>query len=89
LTYPPSLLPHPSLHIPPLLPPSTLLSSPSITQYMGFGLSGSNTTTSMDGADVTIAWLGETGPMAVDYHLRSRNRAQVSYSTANMPPARD
>ena len=33
----------------------------------------------MDGADVTIAWTDDSeGPRAVDYHLRSGNRVQVS-----------
>ena len=40
---------------------------------MGFGLSGSTTLTSMDGADVTIAWVDNSrGANAMDYHLRYR-----------------
>ena len=47
---------------------------------MGFGLSGSPTRTSMDGADVTIAWVDNSrGANALDYHLESRNRVQVCY----------
>ena len=45
---------------------------------MGFGLSGSPTRTSMDGADVTIAWVDNSrGANALDYHLESGNRVQV------------
>lgn len=37
---------------------------------MGFGLSGSTTSTLMQGADVTIAYVDENeGPVAVDYFL--------------------
>ena len=37
---------------------------------MGFGLSGSTSSTLMFGADPTIAWVDETdGPQAVDYYL--------------------
>lgn len=47
-----------------------LLSSTSTNQYMGFGLSGSTSSTLMFGADPTIAWVDETdGPQAVDYYL--------------------
>lgn len=46
-----------------------------VPQYMGFGLSGSSTATSMDNADVTITWIGNNGqPNAVDYFLRSRTQ---------------
>ena len=45
---------------------------------MGFGLSGSNGTTAMIGADVTIAWLDNNlgVPNAIDYYLTAR--VQVS-----------
>ena len=47
-----------------------LLSSTSTNQYMGFGLSGSTSSTLMVGADPTIVWVDETdGPQAVDYYL--------------------
>ena len=47
-----------------------LLPSTSTNQYMGFGLSGSTSSTLMFGADPTIAWVDETeGPRAVDYYL--------------------
>ena len=37
---------------------------------MGFGLSGSASSTQMFGADPTITWVDETdGPQAVDYYL--------------------
>ena len=46
------------------------LSSTSTNQYMGFGLSGSTSSTLMFEADPTIAWVDETdGPQAVDYYL--------------------
>ena len=42
----------------------------STNQYMGFGLSGSTSTTQMVGADPTIAWVDPVdGPQAVDYYL--------------------
>ncbi len=49
---------------------------------MGFGLSGSETRTLMDGSDVTIAWIDNSlGPMAQDYHLRRNERTQVNIHT--------
>ena len=46
---------------------------------MAFGISGSNSSTLMDGADVTVVWFhGSMGPRAQDYHLRRNNRVQVS-----------
>ena len=62
--------------------PSDLTFIPhSVPQYMGFGLSGSNSFTNMEGADVTISWIdNDEGPMADDYHLRVGNRVQVSES---------
>ena len=54
---------------------------------MGFGLSGSTSSTQMFGADPTIAWVDETdGPHAVDYYLsayspvRIRNKLKSQYS---------
>ena len=42
----------------------------STNQYMGFGLSGSASSTQMFGADPTITWVDETdGPQAIDYYL--------------------
>ena len=42
----------------------------STTQYLGFGLSGSDTQTLMLGADATIAWVDENGmAQAQDYYL--------------------
>ena len=46
---------------------------------MAFGLSGSESFTLMDGADVTVSWVDNAeGPIAQDYHLRSQERVQVS-----------
>ena len=51
----------------------------SVPQYMAFGLSGSNSSTLMDGADVTVVWFQSSlVPRAQDYHLRRNNRVQVS-----------
>ena len=46
----------------------------SINDYMGFGISGRDSSTYMVGADATIAWLDKTTgrPDAVDYHLAGR-----------------
>ena len=42
----------------------------STIQYLGFGLSGSNSATSMFRADATIAWVDENGiGQAQDYYL--------------------
>ncbi len=47
---------------------------------MGFGISGSDSFTSMDGADPVIAWIDESqGPMAVDYHLSGRFQVIAVY----------
>lgn len=49
---------------------------------MAFGLSGSDSFTFMEGADVTVAWVdANTGPMAQDYHLRVGERTQVRIKT--------
>ena len=46
------------------------VSSCSVDQYMGFGVSGSDSSTSMFGADPTITWVDTSSqPNAVDYHL--------------------
>lgn len=40
--------------------------------YMAFGLSGSESTYSMIGADVVVAdWMDGQQPRAIDYHLTS------------------
>ena len=42
-------------------------------EYMAFGLSGSETGTSMVGGDVTVAWIGENDiAIAEDYLLKAR-----------------
>ncbi len=62
---------------------SLLISFPSpdfssLAQYMAFGLSGSESFTFMEGADVTVAWVdNDRGAMAQDYHLRAGERTQV------------
>jgi hypothetical protein len=49
----------------------------STPQYLGFGLSGSDTQTLMLGADATIAWVDENGmAQAQDYFLE--NYVQVT-----------
>ncbi|XP_071792930.1 protein Skeletor, isoforms B/C-like isoform X1 [Asterias amurensis] len=42
--------------------------------YMAFGLSGSDTSTLMEGSDVTVAWMdeGSMSPMVADYNLQSK-----------------
>ena len=44
-------------------------------QYMGFGLSGSDSSTEMVGSDATIAWIDSTTgtPNAQDYYLTARS----------------
>ncbi len=53
----------------------------STIQYMGFGLSGSNSSTFMVGADATIAWVDnlEGTPNAEDYHLSGRFQVLCVY----------
>ena len=50
----------------------------SLNQYMAFGLSGSNASTAMVGADATVAWVdnADGSPNAVDYFITAR--VQVS-----------
>ena len=47
-----------------------------IDQYMAFGISGSNTSTNMVGADVVVTWINNDGPRAVDYYLIDRQQVQ-------------
>jgi len=49
---------------------------------MAFGISGSNTSTSMVGADVVVTWINSDGPSAIDYYLTGR--VQVLYYTHKM-----
>ena len=48
-----------------------------IDQYMAFGISGSNTSTNMVGADVVVTWINDDGPSAVDYYLTSRQQVKL------------
>ena len=41
---------------------------------MAFGISGSNTSTDMVGADVVVTWVNSNGPRAVDYYLTERQQ---------------
>ena len=41
---------------------------------MAFGISGSNTSTNMVGADVVVTWINNDGPSAVDYYLSGRQQ---------------
>ena len=45
-----------------------------IDQYMAFGISGSNTSTDMVGADVVVTWINDDGPSAIDYYLTERQQ---------------
>ena len=51
-----------------------LLCSFPTDQYMAFGISGSNTSTFMVGADVVVAWVDNGVANAVDYYLTSRQQ---------------
>ena len=51
---------------------------PNIDQYMAFGISGSNTSTNMVGADVVVTWINDDGPNAIDYYLTSRQQVKLS-----------
>ena len=45
---------------------------------MGFGLSGSTSSTLMFGADPTITWVGTNSqPNAVDYHLSGYSQVEL------------
>ena len=50
---------------------------------MSFGISGSNTSTFMVGADVVVAWVDNGVANAVDYYLTSRQ--QVIIITLQIP----
>ena len=45
-----------------------------IDQYMAFGISGSNTSTDMVGADVIVVWVKDGVANAVDYLLTARQQ---------------
>ena len=49
-----------------------------IDQYMAFGISGSNTSTNMVGADVVVTWINNIGPSAVDYYLTNRQQVSIT-----------
>ena len=44
---------------------------------MAFGISGSNTSTNMVGADVVVTWINDDGPSAVDYYLTDRQQVAI------------
>ncbi len=53
--------------------------------YMGFGVSGSSSSTRMLGADATIAWVDiDDGPQAVDYHLSGLTQV-IMHAYIKMP----
>ncbi len=55
--------------------------SSSVDQYMGFGLSGSDSATLMFGADATITWVDTMSrPNAVDYHLGAYTQVCTTYT---------
>ena len=41
---------------------------------MAFGISGSDVSTNMVGADVVVTWINDNGPNAVDYYLTRRQQ---------------
>ena len=45
---------------------------------MAFGISGSNTSTNMVGADVVVTWINNDVPSAVDYYLTDRQQVCVN-----------
>ena len=48
-----------------------------IDQYLSFGISGSNTSTDMIGADVVVVWVNDGVANAVDYILTARQQVSV------------
>lgn len=53
------------------------------TEYMSFGLSGSDDTFSMLGADVVVAdFLSDSMPRAVDYYLTAYSQVRLLPSLA-------
>ena len=44
---------------------------------MAFGISGSNTSTNMVGADVVVTWITSNVPSAVDYYLTERQQVSI------------
>ena len=55
-----------------------------IDQYMAFGISGSDTSTNMVGADVVVTWINDGGPSAVDYYLTDRQQVPIKcYNTCS------
>ena len=44
---------------------------------MAFGISGSNTSTNMVGADVVVTWINDDGANAIDYYLTSRQQVYI------------
>ena len=49
-----------------------------IDQYMAFGISGSNTSTNMVGADVVVTWINDDGVNAIDYYLTERQQVSIA-----------
>ena len=48
-----------------------------VGDYMAFGLSGSNSTVQMVGADAVVTWHNSEGTRAVDYYLSARAQVRV------------
>ncbi len=58
-----------------------------VNQYMGFGLSGSDSATLMFGADATITWVDTMSqPNAVDYHLSDYSQVHTTYTLYTYTP---
>ncbi len=55
--------------------------------YMAFGLSGSSTSTLMDGSDVTVAWMDEKSmsPKVDDYNLQAKAQCGVDNGRGACP----
>ncbi len=57
----------------------------SVDQYMGFGLSGSDSSTLMFGADATITWVDTSSQAnAVDYHLSAYTQVHTPHLLASL-----
>ena len=51
---------------------------------MAFGISGSDTSTNMVGADVVVTWINDDGPNAIDYYLTSRQQVKLLSCTRGL-----
>ncbi|XP_071816227.1 protein Skeletor, isoforms B/C-like isoform X2 [Apostichopus japonicus] len=58
-----------------------------LSEYMAFGISGSNTSTQMVGSDVTVVWIDPSTnePQAEDYHLSANTQCVVNSGLGACP----